>query len=165
MSFPAEFNWDTQPIWVYQATFTQTSAGGGLIDVRISPGAGNQLLLLNGMTGADDYSANETVDVSLISNSQILGYFRPQDTAVDNLLLAFPFIGATKAAASGTWNPLSADFVLQGGEELRIVTSALAQNETLKVRVRFKILSKIGTISTAGSGGTVTTTETTNKII
>ena len=149
-------------LWAYRAVFTQTNAGGGTAVVNII--ANERMVILYGVLGPDDYAADRILSGTIRdSGDKVVGViFLP--TAIDNESVPFP-MDQSGAIVTLQGNQFFNKVVIGKGENLQLKASGLVQNETFTVAVRALIRSWPPTVSTTGSGGTVTTTTTYDKVI
>ena len=149
-------------LWAYRAVFTQANAGGG--SVRVNVTANERVLLLYGRTGPDDYAANKVLTVKLFDSddNEIAMLF--SNGVVDNMAFPFP-ITDISVVVDKDGPQLEKRLLMGKGDYLRFDVGGLVQNETLTVAMRMLIRSWPPTITTTGSGGTVTTATTYDKVI
>ena len=150
-------------MWAYRAVFTQTDVGGGSILAKIT--ANERMVILYGLIGQDDYAANRTLAASILDSAgNIIG--NPcENTEMDNSRLAIPGSGEGAAFTVENANEFDKRIVMGAGETLAIQMTNVVQNETMTVAIRALIRSWPPTVTTTGSGGTVTTTVTYDKVI
>ena len=149
-------------IWAYRAVFTQTNAGGGNVIVTIA--CNERTLFLYGTIGTDNYAVDRDVTVWIEDSAGNRIGNLMFTTPTDNVRL--PIIFDSVAAVADNATMKLHQRLLQGTDErIKIQASALAQNETLTLAIRALISDWPPTITTTGSGGTVTTTVTYDKVI
>lgn len=145
--------------WMYQATFTQTNAGGGNVIVDISLGDPYFCEVEILSIGPDNYAAVRNIDIILRdTDNDAIAYLFSDN--VDNSLIQFPNFGADSDTR------LNKERLQLGGtDKLSIEATALAQNETLTVNIRAKLKNKKPGVVTTRSTGTVTTSEAYNEVV
>lgn len=148
-------------MWAYRTTVKQTDVGGGTVALLVE--ANERTVILYGVTGPNDYAANRTVDVRLEDGTDLLNILM-SNAAVDNVRFYFP-TGDHSTVTNDDGIEFHKRIVLGSGDQIRARAITLAQNEELTITIRGLIGTKIPTITTAGSAGTVTLTEVYNKVI
>lgn len=150
-------------LWVYRAIFTQTNVGGGIIKILIT--ARERTVFLSGMFGPNDWAADRTIWGQLIDEN---------GTRIADLLFPSPLdneeVPAWSANAVATLiQKQTMDFnqliVLGKGEYMLFEISTPIQNEAITMSIRALVDTSKPSITTTGSGGTVTTTVTYDKVI
>lgn len=149
-------------LWAYRAVFKQTDAGGGTVLIRIK--ANERTVILFGQIGPNDYAAGRTVNVAFNDGTNNIGILHKTFT-LDNQTLPFPKTGEGIAVTANSPTEFGRYVIMAKDDEVRILTSALVQNEEVTVAIRALIRSWPPTISTTGSGGTVTTTVDYDKVV
>jgi len=149
-------------VWAYRAVFTQTG-GSGVIKVTFT--FTERTVLLYGSCGLDDYAADRTLRVFLQDSAgNHLGhliYLSELDNEVVPLILG----GTTATVATGTSIDTSQRVICGSGDTLIITMSTPVTSETMTIILRGLVEAYPPTVITTGSGGTVTTTTTYNKVI
>ena len=151
-------------LWAYRAVFTQTNAGGGSIRVNII--VNERMVLLFGQLGPDNYAADRVLKASVrddIGGNSVA--ILVKGAQIDNETLVFPSSGEGAAVGPNVANEFDKRVVLGKGDVMQIEAASLIQNETFTIAIRALIRSWPPTITIAGSGGTVTTTTTYDKVI
>lgn len=146
------YNWR---VWQYKATATQTDIGGGSIMMDISPGIGNAMFVYLLSVGADDYAAGRTCSVRIYDNEATKNIISLLASAVlDNQYLRVPQSNSQATTAQNEIDT-SGGFWVYGTDNLRILYSALAQNETATVIIRAFVKGNKPSVSVSDSTGTV----------
>lgn len=149
------------PMWAYRAVFKQTDAGGGNIVVIINPTG--RFRLLYGTIGPDDYAAARTISSYIDDGSDhLVARLIESGTSINNVTI--PLI-SDASLSGGEANQIQKTVEMSGIDLLKISANSLAQNEELTISIRALIERGIPTIDISDSGGTVTITETYNKVI
>lgn len=149
-------------LWAYRAVFTQANAAGGSIWVNMT--MRERTVILYGEIGADDYAADRAVTARIKGPSGNQVGFILNQPAVDNEEFVFPV--SNHSALSASDGPQTEKrLVLGKGEIITFIAAALVQNETLTINIRALISAWPPAITTTGSGGTITTVTTYNKVI
>ncbi len=150
-------------IWAYRAVFTQAGAGGGAINVNIIPNG--RMTVLYGMVGPDDYAADRTISIVLEDSTDNMLARMIFSSPIDNERIP---ILATRAIATAvadqSFEP-NQHVLIGDTDRMNIKATTPIQNETLTIILRALIDLSKPTVNTAGSGGTVTTTVTYDKVI
>lgn len=149
-------------LWTYRAVFTQTDVGGGNIVANFV--ANERMVILYGTIGKDDYAADRDLESFVLSASGNIIARTLFLSPIDNVTLPLMFTSSA-AVADDTTQELNKRLVLGKGEALRVRAQTPVQNETMTIAINALIRSWPPTVTTTGSGGTVTTTETYNKVI
>lgn len=150
-------------MWAYRAVFKQTNAGGGTIKVNVAAKA--RMVLLYGLIGPNDYAADRTmvgwIEDSARNKIARLLYGSP----IDNVTLSFPIYRETTVVAGDGTSDLSQIAIVSEDDVLVVTALTLALNEELTIIMRALIDMQKPNVTTTGSGGTVTTTTTYDKVI
>lgn len=150
-------------LWAYRAVFTQANVGGGGIAVNVT--ANERMELIYGLVGQDDYAADRTVTGYIKDSAgNIIGQTL-KGIALDNERVAIPASGEGIALSASTPNEFEKHIILGKGEVLAFTAVTLVQNETFTLALRALITTVKPTITTTGSGGTVTVVTTYDKVI
>ena len=149
-------------LWAYRAVFTQTNAGGGNVIAGFT--ATERTVLLYGMLGQDNYAANRSISVFIYGPSGNKIAIIMFNAAIDNQFFSFP-VDDISVAAANDGPQFEKRIVLGKGDRIAVEATSLIQNETVTVTLRALIRDWPPTVATTGSTGTVTTTETYNKVI
>ena len=148
-------------MWAYHAVFKQTNAGGGAVTIKII--ANERTAFLFGMFGADDYAADRTITGFIHDGTNVIArIFFP--SPVDNEQVPMWGLGAA-AIVHGQAQDFSQPIVLGKGDMLQYTVATLVQNEEITMALRALVKSWPPSISTTGSAGTVTITQTYNEMI
>ena len=149
-------------IWAYRAVFKQTDVGGGSILANFT--MNERTVILYGIIGLNDYAADRVIDVSVKDSAGNFITRVMYPSPIDNELV--PLIHSSSAVVIiNTTGEFHIKLLIGKGEVLTVRVLALAQNEELTVNLRALVSSVFPSISTTGSDGTVTITETYNKVI
>ena len=149
-------------MWAYRAVFKQTDGGGGSIVVNFV--ANERTVFLYGNIGKNDYAANRSIDAFIFDENDDKAGIVLASTSVDNVDTPI-FVSASVAITAQTTISSQDRLVLGKGDKLVIRAAALVQNEELTLALRALFKSWPPTITTTGSGGTVTTTLSYDKVI
>ena len=149
-------------LWAYKATFKQTDVGGGSIAVQIT--ANERIVILFGRIGPNDYAAGRNVKVRISDEDDDVIATIMSVASVDNNTYHFP-VADHSVVASSDGPQLEKRVVLGKGDYLDFAATSLAQNEELTVIIRALMRDWPPTVTTTGSGGTVTTTVAYDKVI
>lgn len=148
-------------LWMYRAVFTQTNVAGGTIKVTIA--ARERMQFFYGRLGPDNYAAGRTL-VGTVTDSAGNTIARVLFASpVDDASLPIPWLSSAAVTAEAT-NNLGYKLTLAKGDSLVLNALTLVQNETFTVALRALVPSCKPNVVTTGSGGTVTTTTTYDKI-
>jgi len=149
--------WPAGSTWAYLAVFKEDGAGGGTVNIDISPGAGNEMILMFMHLGPDDYAANRTITVRIedSANNRLMDIY---SAAIDNAHVNLPLVNSD--STSMAWNKTGFPLIISGTDTLTINGASLAQNEEITVAIRARLRGPIPSI-TATSSGTIGTTVTT----
>ena len=156
--------WPAGSTWAYRAVFKESGAGGGTITVDVTPGAGNEMLIMSIHMGADNYGANRTVTVRLedSANNRIQDIF--SSGTIDNTHTNLPLIGSDSTL--GDWSKLGGQgFIVSGTDSLTFIAASLAQNEELTIAIRARLKGKMPAITAASTGTIGTTVTTYSKVL
>lgn len=148
-------------MWAYRAVFTQAGAGGGTVIVLIT--ANERTVILYGTIGPDDYAAGRALSGRVTDGTNIIGHVSFPDSVDNERILVLTSAAAAHVPNAGL--ELEKRLVLGKGDVLRIAIASLVQNETLTIALRALFRSWPPTVTTTGSGGTVTVATTYSKVI
>lgn len=149
-------------IWTYRAVFTQANAAGGTVKLTfIFPEIST---VLYGIVGRDNYGAARAIYADVVDSAGNTVGRIMITTSIDNWFE--PILDGGTMALFTTEKTLTLNQrLLIDGDRLVVVAESLVQNETLTISIHALIKTTRPTVVTTGSGGTVTSVVTYNKVI
>lgn len=149
--------------WAYRAVFKQTAGGGGAVLVTVT--AVEQMTVLYARVGPNDYAATRTLS-SFIKDSAGNQVGVPVSSqSRDNQSTAIPAVGTGSGVTANWANEFNSRIELAQSDSITFQSATLVTNEEMTIVIRALIKTTKPTVETTGSGGTVTTTTTYDKVI
>lgn len=149
-------------LWAYKATFTQTAGGGGAIRVIVT--AQERTEILYGRVAADNYAAGRALTVQVYDGASTVAIVL-ESIDIDANNVGFPATGDGAAVATGNVNEFEKSIILGKGDTLQFDLASIADGKTMLLVIRALVSMAVPVVTTTGSGGTVTTTVTYDKVI
>jgi hypothetical protein len=155
-----QYSWPWGATWAFKSVFKQTNAGGGAINIDISPGLGSEFIWNSVMVGPDDYAAATSCLLMVQSGEATPTYvILLGSESIDNQRVSWP--SSELSAADGPADTTSEMVrLVSGSDKLVIYVDLATQNEEVTLVVRARIRGVKPTVSKARSANAADVTQT-----
>lgn len=156
------FGWDNWMTFELKCEVVQVVAVPTPIGLKMTPGAGNEIVVTQITTGNDDYAASRTISVQVIDSAASF-VNDLMKASIDNKRLLGPGLGELGSTIiANTPEHLGAKSLpmfISGTDSLQFKGDSLADGEKITIKVRYKARNKIALLSKVAATATLTVTK------